>query len=633
MTYVTCPLAPLYYDATMSYKALLFCPEEKTARIVTQVLTELEFRVELCNEPFAAVKKLMAEHFDAIVVDCDNEQNATLLFKSAHNSGSNQSSLAVAVVEGQAGVAKAFRIGANLVLTKPINVEQSKGTLRVARGLLRKTEISKPAGASSTIEQAQHLAPHAEFAPTASPEISGATARIPSLPTQPQAPTVPVATASVFEKQEDPAPKPEPTEAALLESMPDPITGKKLGPDAAAKPAASRQYPWQPVAKPMAEPMASALRRAAEAAGKSEPESDTGSSTVGKTPVSSPSFVDAGSGAVHTASPGFGQHGAATAPAPAKEAPSPRQHMAVEETEAPLFSSIGSTSERRGSDAGGSKKAFLIVAAVVLVATAGYIGWTKMHPRIAVPTVQRPAAPVVTQPLSPAATAPTNQGPSAASPALPSQPTNSGESSTVEQGPDITLSTKEAPASASQSTKAAPKSGVPTTVSTSAIVAKPVLEAKSPERIVVKNEVSKPAAQSASSSEPIQPPAPDLLSAASNSSDAAISGIVSAPTATVSQAPPQTLKISQGVAQGLLVKKVPPVYPEQARQLHLHGAVQLLASISKNGDITAIKVISGDRILAHAAADAVKQWKYRPYLLDGQPVEIQTQVTVNFTLP
>src|SRR5271165_232140 len=127
----------------MSYKALLFCPDEKTARVVTQVLSELEFRVAPCNEPFAAVKKLMAEHFDAIVVDCDNEQNATLLFKSAHNSESNQSSLAVAVVEGQAGVAKAFRIGANLVLTKPINVEQSKGTLRVARGLLRKTEGPK----------------------------------------------------------------------------------------------------------------------------------------------------------------------------------------------------------------------------------------------------------------------------------------------------------------------------------------------------------------------------------------------------------------------------------------------------------------------------------------------------------
>src|ERR1700685_1607840 len=133
----------------MGYQALLFCPDEKTARTVTQVLSELEFNVESCTEPFAAVKKLMGQHFDAVVVDCDNEQNATLLFKSARNSTSNQASLAVAVVEGQAGVAKAFRIGANLVLTKPINIEQSKGTLRVARGLLRKGDPSKPAAATS----------------------------------------------------------------------------------------------------------------------------------------------------------------------------------------------------------------------------------------------------------------------------------------------------------------------------------------------------------------------------------------------------------------------------------------------------------------------------------------------------
>src|ERR1700758_1376482 len=127
----------------MGYQALLFCPDEKTARTVTHVLNDLDFTVEPCTEPFAAVKKLMAQHFDAIVVDCDNEQNATLLFKSARNSTSNQGSLAVAVVEGQAGVAKAFRIGANLVLTKPINIEQAKGTLRVARGLLRKSEPGK----------------------------------------------------------------------------------------------------------------------------------------------------------------------------------------------------------------------------------------------------------------------------------------------------------------------------------------------------------------------------------------------------------------------------------------------------------------------------------------------------------
>ena len=152
----------------MGYQALLFCPDEKTARTVTQVLSELDFSVVPCTEPFAAVKKLMAEHFDAVVVDCDNEQNATLLFKSSRNTAGSQPSLAVAVVEGQAGVAKAFRIGANLVLTKPINVDQSKGTLRVARGLLRKGEaknVSAPAPAAT----AQPAAPPVAKAPADGP--------------------------------------------------------------------------------------------------------------------------------------------------------------------------------------------------------------------------------------------------------------------------------------------------------------------------------------------------------------------------------------------------------------------------------------------------------------------------------
>jgi len=95
----------------------------------------------------------------------------------------------------------------------------------------------------------------------------------------------------------------------------------------------------------------------------------------------------------------------------------------------------------------------------------------------------------------------------------------------------------------------------------------------------------------------------------------------------------QTLSVSQGVSQGLLFKKVAPSYPQNALRMHIEGAVELVATISKDGNITQIKVVSGDPQLVRAATDAVKQWKYKPYLLNGEPVEIQTQVTVNFKLP
>src|SRR5262249_37643187 len=166
----------------MTFQALLFCPDEKTARVTTQVLTELEFSVEACTEPFAPVKKLMGQHFDAIVVDCDNEQNASLLFKSARNSSSNQASLSVAVVEGQTGVANAFRLGANLILTKPINVEQAKSTLRVARGLLRRGGDSKSAASHSAVPSLPTQAPRMSPSSETGRSTSGSAAAKPSIP-------------------------------------------------------------------------------------------------------------------------------------------------------------------------------------------------------------------------------------------------------------------------------------------------------------------------------------------------------------------------------------------------------------------------------------------------------------------
>src|SRR6201998_732857 len=203
-------LTGVTYDGFgMAFQALLFCPDDKTARTVTQVLSELEFTVEACTEPFAAVKKLMSQHFDAIVVDCDNEQNATLLFKSARNSTSNQASLAVAIVEGQAGVAKAFRIGANLVLTTPLNIEQAKGTLRVARGLLRKSDPTKPGSATATGSFAVPTPPPA--APTPAPAPTKSAAPRPPLGAKPAAPGAPkpaVSTATTASRPQPPVQKP-----------------------------------------------------------------------------------------------------------------------------------------------------------------------------------------------------------------------------------------------------------------------------------------------------------------------------------------------------------------------------------------------------------------------------------------
>ncbi|MGA7694170.1 MAG: TonB family protein, partial [Candidatus Sulfotelmatobacter sp.] len=104
-----------------------------------------------------------------------------------------------------------------------------------------------------------------------------------------------------------------------------------------------------------------------------------------------------------------------------------------------------------------------------------------------------------------------------------------------------------------------------------------------------------------------------------------IGGIISStPVAVPKVATPQRVRVSQGVSAGLLVRRVNPTYPPLARQARISGQVVLRAVIAKDGSIENLTLVSGHPMLAPAAIEAVKQWKYRPYLLNGEPVEVDT---------
>ena len=614
----------------MGYQALLFCPDEKSARLVSHVLSDLDFTVEPCTEPFAAVKKLMAQHFDAVVVDCDNEQNATLLFKSARNSAANQSSLAVAVVEGQAGVAKAFRIGANLVLTKPINVEQAKGTLRVARGLLRKGgEAGKTAPSAASAGSSTPAAPTASsttgsrpsaWSAPGTPSFSGGASKPSVVPIPAQTnqgpPSLPFAAAStqVAEVEETDfdgileADTSDDNEVLELEAPAPPP------PDTPPAASGTAKFPWQPAPK-MVEPMASALRRAAEEAAKAEsPES------------ASPHSI--GFHAALSASPA-----SASAPAPAREktqivvpAPTPASSVdessqresseprpferlvsarASEEENAPLPPTFFPGAYDPDEAEGGKTKALVIVAAVVLLAaSAGYLSWKNMsHKSDGQPaaTQTAPAAASVASGAKPQATTPVTQ------PAVT----------------EITIGGDTAPPPATKPTAAKP---VP-----KESAAEPDPEPEVTQRIIVRNDT-----RHLTPSTPVQEqepvPAPSALELAGATDSKALPNIANS-AVNVPKPPPQVVRVSQGVMEGLVLKRVQPHYPAQAMQMRIQGPVQLQATINKTGDITNLKIVSGDSILGRAAQEAVRQWKYKPYYLNGEPVEIQTQILVNFKLP
>jgi protein TonB len=171
----------------------------------------------------------------------------------------------------------------------------------------------------------------------------------------------------------------------------------------------------------------------------------------------------------------------------------------------------------------------------------------------------------------------------------------------------------------------------PSTKTSSAVSAAPsktsVADAAEPAPMIVKGGKG-PAAQKTSAPDA---PAPSLIGMASPSdavpppnfgtADSSVKPVL------------QTLNVSQGVSQGLLIKKVAPSYPANALRMRVEGSVEMMATVSKEGNITRIKVLSGDPQLTKAATDAVKQWKYKPYQLNNEPVEITTQVTINFRLP
>ncbi len=95
--------------------------------------------------------------------------------------------------------------------------------------------------------------------------------------------------------------------------------------------------------------------------------------------------------------------------------------------------------------------------------------------------------------------------------------------------------------------------------------------------------------------------------------------------------PVRLLRVSN-LAEGNLIHRVQPTYPTLARQARIQGSVQLRAIIGKDGRIENLSILSGHAMLIASAIAAVKQWRYRPYLLNGEPVEVETDITVNFVL-
>ena len=124
------------------------------------------------------------------------------------------------------------------------------------------------------------------------------------------------------------------------------------------------------------------------------------------------------------------------------------------------------------------------------------------------------------------------------------------------------------------------------------------------------------------------PEAPPALNAPSESGQA-LTSLLNVP----ASLPQQPVAISQGVQGGELERRVEPLYPSQAKTLRQQGMVVLQAFVTETGVVRDVKILSGPPVLGQAAAQAVRQWKYKPFQLNGKPVAMETQVKVDFKLP
>jgi TonB family protein len=566
--------------------ALLLSPDDQAVSAITGVLEEMSVTCERPLDGVSAAQKLNSQTFDLVLVDCENLPAAKLIFDVCRRGKNGNNPVPIAIVDGRAGLPTAFRLGAELILTKPVAKDQARTTIRTAVSRVRKdaqTNESVPAqpasadvhspvmpGAAKSEERAQAAAagsvssqltsfaePAPSFVPTFVP-AAGSTAPLsaPAATTEMHSATNEIhATPPVLKlnPQSGSLSAYSLSESSLSESSPDRAVSVELKP---ARPL-----------NPSDDPVLAELERTELEESQLEssiPENSRPSKAAPLQPAAKPG------------APAF---------------PSYRQGR----------------QKRRGP----------LVALLMLVLAGGgfYAVWTYQpgfrdlaHPQIdrvlalagmALPPTSAPNPVKPSTQLAPA----TTSAPAPESPADPNQ--------TKSKAPDSARSSATSSATGSPMASAVATPPVPPAATPSTAVVPPASAATAPTAPVA----TKPEANKTSD----KPADSKKNAAAATPSDTQLPGENSA------------IILSSKGAEKRLVQSVPPKYPVEARSAQ--GTVVLKAVVDANGKVEGLRLVEGNATLAAAAIQAVKQWRYRPYLRDGKAQAFQTIVIVDFQRP
>jgi len=562
--------------------ALLLSPDDQAVSAITGVLEEMSVTCERPLDGVSAAQKLNSQTFDLVLVDCENLPAAKLIFDVCRRGKNGNNPVPIAIVDGRAGLPTAFRLGAELILTKPVAKDQARSTIRTAVSRVRKdaqTNESVPAqlasadlhstvmpGGGMNEERAQaavatavcsQLTSFAEpapsfvptFVPTFVPAAAlTATLSAPALTTEMHSPIDEIdatpATPKLNPQSESfsasPLSESSLSESSLAESFPD-------------RAASAESQPVRPM-KPSDDPVLAELERT------ELEESEVARSQVEGSRSESPILESS---------------------RPSKEAP----NQPAARSSAPAFSSRQGAKKRRGA----------LVAVLMLVLAGGgfYALWTYQpgFRDLAQPQIDRVVA--------------------LAGKALPPTPAPNPTKSSVQLAPAATSApAPDSPADPSQNQT---QSKAPDSATSSATGSAPAPATASPtsDDAAAGPVVSKP--------EPTKPAVSKKDAAAATPSETQLPGESSA------------IILSSKGAENRLAQTVPPKYPVEARSAQ--GTVVLKAVVDADGKVEGLRLVEGNATLATAAIQAVKQWRYRPYVHDGKAQAFQTVVIVDFQRP
>ena len=597
--------------------ALLLSPDDQAVSAITGVLEEMSVSCERPLDGVSAAQKLSSQSFDLVLVDCENLPAAKLIFDVCRRGKNGNNPVPIAIVDGRAGLPTAFRLGAELILTKPVAKDQARSTIRTAVSRLRKDPAATEGfSAAMVTDRAAEVADstvgmgaamtgtgagmHEDDAPamaaaSVSPQLTSFAEPAPSFISPPVSKAVSnsvvevsggVGSAAAAGEERSPV-----SASPSIRSSPD-----NSGPDKSSKDKSSPDKSSKDKDK------------------DKDKDEDKESS-----PVTSLRFATSGSGLKpSTQSPVSIQRPALLMKPSDDPVLAELERSELEETERKKNVVRDSAAPKepptevvaRRPHRQPRKEGALVGMFMLTVACGGfYAAWTYQPDfrAMAQPKVERllafagMALPQVQAPQSIRSSAPVR--PIAVAVATPVRPRNLK---------DAALPAPPKPATEELSISVG-ASAPPPSLTTSAAVAPSTSAAMTP---VSQTETNKSGASKIG----------DNIADSKNEGPA-----VSSEARVVEES--NAIILSSKGAEKRLIHSVPPKYPAEARSRGAQGTIVLKTVVDENGKVASVRLVEGNAALANSAIEAVKQWRYRPYERDGKGLPFQTVVIVDFQRP